>query len=98
MVLAVLLIDYNLLKYILGVLLCGLVLGTFFAKLFEMASRKYNKYTRIRAKNPLLTMTRKDLEKICAEEKVSLRFIKRKMTVSWFRTSAIIEFICNEDM
>jgi SAM-dependent methyltransferase len=92
LLLADLQIDYSLIKDIVGVLLGGLASGTFFLKLFEIASGKHNIYTRIRAKNPILTMTRKDLEMICKQENVSLRFIKREMTTSWFRKSVTIKF------
>ncbi len=90
MLVADLLIDYNLYKDITGVLLGGVLSGTFFAKLREVLSGSHNLYARTRAHNPVLTVTRRGLEDICAAEGVSLRFIPGNLTVNCFRAHALI--------
>jgi cyclopropane fatty-acyl-phospholipid synthase-like methyltransferase len=92
MLVADLLTDYNLAKDIAGVLLGGFRSGTFFAKLREAVSGNHSLYARIRAENPVLTMTREDVEKICAAENVSLRFLSRDLTGNAFRSHALIGF------
>ena len=91
MLIADLLVDYSLYKDILGVLLGGLQSGTFLAKLREVISGNHNLYARIRANNPLLTMTRQDLEAICAQENTTLRFIRGNLTGNLFRAHALID-------
>ena len=91
MLIADLLVDYSLYKDILGVLLGGLESGTFLAKLREVVSGNHNLYARIRAKNPMLTMTRQDLEAICAEENTKLSFIPGNVTGNLFRAHALID-------
>lgn len=86
-----LLVDYNLYKDIAGVLLGGIESGTFFAKLREVVSGNHSLYARIRAENPVLTMKKSDVEAICAAEGVQLRFIPRNLTGNCFRAHALIE-------
>ncbi len=92
MLLADLLVDYNLCKDVAGVFIGGLQSGTCRAKLREMVSGSHNIYARMRSKNPLLTMATKDVEEICASLGVSLRFIPRNLTGNYFRGHAFIEF------
>ncbi len=91
MLVADLLVDYSLYKDVLGVLLGGLQSGTFLAKLREVVSGNHSLYARIRAKNPVLTMTRRDLERVCADEGTSLRFIPCNLTGNCFRAHALID-------
>ena len=86
-----LLVDYNLYKDIAGVLLGGIESGTFFAKLREVVSGNHSLYARIRAENPVLTMKKSDVQAICAAEGVRLRFIPRNLTGNCFRAHALIE-------
>ncbi len=90
LLLADLLTDYNLYKDIAGVLLGGVQSGTFFAKLREVFSGSHSLYARIRANNPVLTMTRRDLENICAAQGLPLRFLSRNLTGNLFRAHALI--------
>jgi SAM-dependent methyltransferase len=90
MLLADLLIDYSLCKDIFGVLLGGLRSGTLCAKLREAVSGRHSLYARIRSENPVLTMTRRDVEEVCAAEAVSLQFIPRNLTGNCFRAHALI--------
>lgn len=93
MLLADLLTDYSLYKDIAGVLLGGFQSGTFFAKLREVVSGNHNLYSRIRAENPVLTMTRREIENICAAAGAPLRFISRNLTGNLFRSHAIIDLV-----
>lgn len=97
MLLADLLVDYSLYKDILGVLLGGLQSGTFRAKLREVTSGNHSLYARIRSKNPVLTMTRHDLETICANEDTVLRFLPGNITGNRFRAHALIELFPTAD-
>lgn len=97
MVIADLLVDYSLYKDILGVLLGGLQSGTFLAKLREVVSGNHNLYARIRAKNPVLTMTRRDVEIICAQENTALTFIPGNLTGNLFRAHALIDLFPTVD-
>ncbi len=92
MVIADLLLDYNLFKDIAGVLLGGLQSGTFLMKLREAFSGKHSLYKSTRDANPVLTMTRADMERICAAENASLRFLPGNLTGNWFRGHALVTF------
>ncbi len=92
MLIADLLIDYNLIKDISGVLLGGLLSGMFFDKAREAFSGNHSLYKSTRDSNPVLTMSRKDVEGMCAAEKASLRFIRRNLTGNCFRGHALVTF------
>ncbi len=92
MLLADLLVDYHLLKDICGVLLGGLESGTFRMKLREMLSPKHSRlYASVRAANPVLTMSGKDLEALCAAQGVPMRRLKGNITGNRFRVDALLE-------
>jgi SAM-dependent methyltransferase len=91
LVLVDLLIDHKPLKDALGVLLGAFKTGTFLLRLREIFAGAYSSYTETRASNHLLSMTRKQLEDICALEGVKLKFIKRDFVGTSFRPSALIE-------
>ncbi len=95
MLIADLLVDYNIYKDVTGVLLGGLQSGTFFAKLKEVVSGNHSLYSRIRAANPVLTMKKSDLEEICRAEGVKLRLITRNVTGNCFRAHALIDLFPN---
>ncbi len=90
MLLADLLVDYNIYKDIAGVLLGGFLSGTFIAKLKEVLSGKHKFYAKVRAQNPVLTLTRKDIADICMAEKLPLRFLPGNLTGNCFRANALI--------
>lgn len=91
MLIADLLTEYTLHKDIAGVLLGGVHSGTFFAKLHEVLSGNHSLYARIRACNPVLTMSREDIRQLCAAEGVGLRFIGRNLTGNMFRSHALLD-------
>ena len=91
MLLADLLVDYSLCKDIAGVLLGGLLSGTFTAKLQEVFSGHHGSYKKTRKQNPLLMPSYEELRRIAREENALLRFIPRNLTGNCFRAHALFE-------
>ncbi|MDR3049402.1 MAG: hypothetical protein LBV16_06165, partial [Elusimicrobiota bacterium] len=91
MILIDLLADINVIKDFAYSVIGSIFAKTFWAQVQEVFSGRYGKCPTLRKKQPLLTMKRTELENLCAAHKVSLKFIKRKMTQDFARTNVALE-------